>query len=94
MKSKKRRVQKSNRGSQPISKAIVAKLKQFMEYHPSKRFSRNLRAMLIDFLMFEGAIEVAYLQDLLYDLDGLFELLDAIESDGNLPKSHRPGKPI
>jgi len=37
--------------------------------------------MLIDFLMFDGAKDAGYLQDLLYDIDGLFELLDKLESD-------------
>jgi hypothetical protein len=62
-----------------LGQAVEEQLIHFREYHPAKRFSRNLRTMLIEFLMYEGATEVNYLQDLLYDLQGLFELLDAIQ---------------
>jgi hypothetical protein len=65
----------------PFSKAVEVKFRHFVEYHPPKRLAKNLRSMLLDFLMSEGATEVHYLQDLLHDLDGLFELLDTIESD-------------
>ena len=64
----------------PIAgKAVQEEFMRFREYHPVNRFSRNLRAMLIEFLMYDGAIEASYLQDLLYDLQGLFELLDVIQ---------------
>jgi hypothetical protein len=61
------------------SSALEEQLIRFKEYHPSKRFSRNLRTMLIEFLMYDGATEANYLQDLLYDLQGLFELLEAMQ---------------
>jgi hypothetical protein len=51
---------------------------RFTEYHPVPRFSRNLRTLLLEFLMFEGATEVSYLPDLLYDLQGLFELFEVL----------------
>lgn len=60
---------------------IEAALMNFIEYHPARRLSTNLRTMLIDFLMTDGATESAYLQDLLYDLGGLFDLLDVLESE-------------
>lgn len=55
---------------------------RFIEYHPASRFSKNLRNMLLELLQFDGAIEAGYLEDLLYDLEGLFALLDAIEAEG------------
>jgi len=58
-----------------VQEAVV----HFREYHPVDRFSRNLRTLLIEFLMYDGAIEANYLQDLLYDIQGLFELLEVIE---------------
>lgn len=58
---------------------VTEALLHFMEYHPAKRLNKNLRTMLIDFLMFEGATEMRYLNDLLYDVNALFTLLDAIE---------------
>jgi hypothetical protein len=36
--------------------------------------------MLLEFLMYDGALEAIYLRELLYDMVGLFDLLDAIES--------------
>ena len=61
--------------------AVLEEFSRFREFHPAKRFSVNLRTMLIEFLMYEGAIEARYMQDLLYDLQGLFELLEAIQLD-------------
>lgn len=57
---------------------------RFVDFHPARRFSRNLRKMLLDFMMYDGALEEIYIKDLLYDLDGLFDLLDVIgESQGD-----------
>lgn len=36
--------------------------------------------MLLEFLMHDGAFEAVYLKELMYDLNGLFILLDAIEA--------------
>lgn len=80
MKPKKRSTQNDIRGNKDLSKAMIAELKRFREYHPANRFLKNLRRMLIEFLMFDGATEASYLQDLLYDLEGLFELLDVLET--------------
>lgn len=63
--------------SEPLKEALV----HFMEYHPAKRFSKNLRNMLLEFLMFEGATESKYLPDLLYDLDGLFQFLEVMQEE-------------
>lgn len=52
---------------------------RFIEYHPAARFKKNIRKMLLEFLMTEDGVEKIYLNDLLYDLEGLFELLDVIE---------------
>lgn len=54
---------------------------RFIEYHPSRRFNRNLRKMLLEFMMSDVAVEAFYIKDLLYDLEGLFDLLDAIEAE-------------
>jgi hypothetical protein len=53
----------------------------FIEYHPARRLSTNLRSLLIEFLTYEGATEAEYLQDLLYDLEGLFELLEKVQDE-------------
>lgn len=64
-----------------LSPTLLEEFLRFVEYHPASRFSKNLRNMLIEFLQFDGAIEAGYLNDLLYDLEGLFALLDTIEAD-------------
>lgn len=61
---------------------------RFMEYHSAARFNRNLRKMLLEFMMLDAAVEAFYLKDLLYDLEGLFELLDAIQSAESGKEKH------
>lgn len=65
-----------------VSSALQEELLRFVEYHPPRRLNRNLRTMLLQYLMHEGSIEAFYLQDLLYDLQALFELMDALEAEG------------
>lgn len=64
-----------------LSPALAEEVLRFIEYHPAKRFDRNLRKLLLEFLQFDGAIEGEYLNDLLYDLEGLFALLEAVQAD-------------
>jgi hypothetical protein len=54
---------------------------RFLEYHPAKRLSVNLRSWLLEFLMYDGSPEAEYLHDLVVDLDGLFDLLEAIQEE-------------
>jgi len=73
------------RKAEPVGPILTKSLKEefirFIEYHPAKRFTKNLRTMLLEFLMYDGAIEATYLDDLLYDLEALFELLDVIQNE-------------
>lgn len=64
-----------------LSDPLKEELLRFIEYHSAKRFSKNLRSMLLEFLMDDSAIESNYLKDLLYDLEGLFDLLEVIQSE-------------
>lgn len=72
----------TNKKLPALSTALTDEVLRFIDYHPAKRFDKNLRKMLIEFLQFDGAVEALYLNDLLYDLEGLFSLLDAIQEDG------------
>ena len=63
--------------SKPLKEAII----QFIQLYPAKSFSRNLRRMLLEHLMYDGATESIYLYETLRDLDGLFDLLDVIETE-------------
>jgi hypothetical protein len=67
----------------PSGTSLQEEVVRFMEYHPVGRLNRNLRKMLLEYLMHESALENFYLRDLLYDLEGLFELLDSMEVEIN-----------
>ena len=54
-------------------------LQLFVEQHPPLRLSMNLRKMLLHSLMSEGGLENGFLRNLLYDLEGLFDLIDDIQ---------------
>lgn len=70
--------QKENQESK-LPAALIEEFNQFIEYHSAKQFSRNLRRMLLEFLIHDQSIESVYLKDLLRDFEGLFSLLDTIE---------------
>ena len=67
-----------------LSLAVEQEVLRFMEFHPAGRFQKNLRRMFLDFLMYQGSFEAVYLRDLVEDLDGLFDLLDTMESAGRI----------
>lgn len=82
MASKKRINQKKSNG---VDLTVTPRLQEafvrFLEYHPAKRFSVNLRSWLLEFLMYEGSAEAEYLYHLVIDLDGLFELLEVVQEE-------------
>ena len=62
-----------------VNPELIEAFESFIEYHPAQRLSRNLRSLLLEFLMYDGSTEAEYLKDLVVDLDGLFGLLDAVD---------------
>lgn len=68
-----------------ISQELLEQFERFYEYHPAARLSRNLRSLLLEFLMYDGSAEAEYLRDLVVDLDGLFTLLDAMQEEAGSP---------
>ena len=68
-----------------VSHELLEQFERFYEYHPARRLSRNLRSLLLEFLMYDGSAEAEYLRDLVIDLDGLFSLLDAMEEEAGKP---------
>lgn len=68
-------------GKPAISNDLLVAFERFYEFHPAKRLSKNLRSLLLEFLMYDGSNEAAYLRDLVSDLGGLFLLLDAMEEE-------------
>lgn len=51
----------------------------FQEFVPARRFAKHLRTWLLEFLEYDGSMEAPYLQDLVIDLQFLFDLLEKIE---------------
>lgn len=72
-----------------ISQELLEQFERFYEYHPARRLSRNLRSLLLEFLMYDGSAEAEYLRDLVIDLDGLFSLLDSMEEEAEKPSEGR-----
>lgn len=64
-----------------VSPRLQEAFVRFLEYHPAKRFSVNLRSWLLEFLMYDGSVEAEYLYHLVIDLDGLFELLEVVQEE-------------
>ncbi|MEJ0031519.1 MAG: hypothetical protein WDO15_14610 [Bacteroidota bacterium] len=46
-----------------ISQGLLEQFERFYEYHPARRLSRNLRSLLLEFLMYDGSAEAEYLRD-------------------------------
>lgn len=63
-----------------LSKDLQEEFIHFLTHCPVKRFNRNLRNMLLEFLLVSGG-EAPYLKDLVIDLESLFYLLDAAEEE-------------
>ena len=66
-------------GEGGLSNELKEEFLRFLEYHPARRVSRNLTKMLLEYLMHETAGEADYFKTLIYDLEGLFDLLDVAE---------------
>lgn len=70
-----------------LQEQLFESFMSFIENHPAERLSRNLRSVLLSFLKQEGATEVLFLQDFLFDVSSLFDLLDEVAEratrDGN-----------
>jgi hypothetical protein len=80
-----KRSKRRKRSAQSKEPALTAKLREavidFLNYHPAKRLSKNLRRLLIEYLRHQGAMESIYLPETLKDLEGLFDLLDVVEEE-------------
>jgi hypothetical protein len=59
-----------------LSETLHAATVHFFHHHPSDRFRANLRRMMMDYVMHDIGHDSIYLYDTLFDLYGLFELLD------------------
>ncbi len=64
-----------------ISDGLTEQFARFVEYAPPGRFSRNLRQLLLWYLIYEEEAPAFDMQELATDLAQLFELLDAAEDE-------------
>lgn len=67
-------------GDPAVRGMLATEFLRFVDFHDAKRLSKNLRSLLLEFLMHDGALQAVYVKELLYDLNGLFLLLDAIQA--------------
>jgi hypothetical protein len=79
-----RKLSKRKTESHQLPKAVLNRKLQeafihFLEYHPAKRLSKNLRRMFMEYLRYQDIGVSIYFEETLKDLDGLFDLLDIIE---------------
>jgi len=71
-----------------VTSKMLEDFQRFVEYHPAERLSRNVRSLLLEFLMYDGSAEAEYLRDIVIDLDGLFGLLDTIIDEQKVIGQH------
>jgi hypothetical protein len=64
-----------------LNKTMEEAFTHFLEHHPVKRLSKNLRRVLMEHLIQNEAGQSIYLYETLLDLHGLFELLDVAEEE-------------
>lgn len=80
-KKKTTRKAKSKTPDLTVSPRLQEAFVRFLEYHPAKRLSVNLRSWLLEFLMYDGSAEAEYLYHLVTDLSGLFDLLEVVQEE-------------
>lgn len=82
---KSKKMSKSRKKGKETDFTVTPRLQEafvrFLEYHPAKRLSTNLRSWLLEFLMYDGSAEAEYLYHLVTDLSGLFDLLEVIQEE-------------
>lgn len=62
-----------------LNENVEQAVQSFLEYHDVGEAKRRLRKMLLQYLRTESAVVDREFKDLLYDLDGIFDLLDVME---------------
>jgi hypothetical protein len=67
--------------SPTINKELLEEFEQFLEYAPAHRLSKNLRNLLLWYLIYAEGEYFFPLDDLLADLTTLFDLLDVAEKE-------------
>jgi hypothetical protein len=61
-----------------LTKSLKKEFRNFLEYHPPAQFNSDLRRMVLDYVRYElrAGIIPLYLDDFLWRLNDLFDLLD------------------
>jgi hypothetical protein len=67
-----------------LTPALAKELSRYFATHNAAKLSRNLRCMLLDYLAYELRVGVPlYTEELLWQLNDLFELLDLAAQETN-----------
>lgn len=64
-----------------LNKRLSEAFIHFLEYHPAKRLSKNLRRVFIEYLSHQDVGVSIYFEHTVRDLEGLFDLLDIAEEE-------------
>lgn len=81
MAKKSKRKNKLTTTRKPVNKNLAAAFIHFLEYHPAKRLSKNLRRVFLEYLRHQHVGVSIYFEETVKDLEGLFDLLDIIEEE-------------
>jgi hypothetical protein len=64
-----------------LNKKLSEAFIHFLEYHPAKRLSKNLRRFFLEYLRHQDVGVSIYFEETVQDLEGLFDLLDIAEEE-------------
>lgn len=64
-----------------LNKRLSEAFIHFLEYHPAKRLSKNLRRIFMEYLRHQDVGVSIYFDETVKDLEGLFDLLDVAEDE-------------
>lgn len=76
--------------SHTVNKKLLKEFERFLEYAPAARLSRNLRDLLLWYLIQAEGEFFIHFYDLLADLTYLFTLLDTAAESKGVPDRLRP----
>ena len=81
-----------NEKANKLSKSLKQEFSRFMEFHPPEEMIRNMRHLLLEYVMSDSARESTHFKDVVFDLEGLFELLEVAAREthnSNEVETHR-----
>lgn len=80
--ARKKRSKTSKKVEPVLSKELQSEFAHFLQCHPPKFFSRNLRNMVVELITHQKGFYPDYLNPLLMALEMFFDVLDKAEDEG------------